>query len=289
MQKGKLYVCGTPIGNLADVSQRLLDILKEVDLIACEDTRRSQKLLNYFSIEKKMLSYHEHNEEKRSRELIEKIKNGRDIALLSDAGMPAISDPGQILVSRAVENGIEVIPIPGPSAFLAALVVSGLDISTFVFKSFIPRSGKERREFIEKLALEQNTTAFYESPYRLKDTLKDLSEFSDEMAQREAVIAREITKMHEEKYYGTVSELKERLQDKEIKGEIVIVLAGRTKAAEESEGWEELSILEHIKLLMESGMTKKQSVKKVAELRELPKSEVYKIGTSISVNKEDFK
>ena len=289
MQKGKLYVCGTPIGNLADVSQRLLDILKEVDLIACEDTRRSQKLLNYFSIEKKMLSYHEHNEEKRSRELIEKIKNGRDIALLSDAGMPAISDPGQILVSRAVENGIEVIPIPGPSAFLAALVVSGLDISTFVFKSFIPRSGKERREFIETLALEQNTTAFYESPYRLKDTLKDLSEFSDEMAQREAVIAREITKMHEEKYYGTVSELKERLQDKEIKGEIVIVLAGRTEAAEESEGWEELSILEHIKLLMESGMTKKQSVKKVAELRELPKSEVYKIGTSISVNKEDFK
>lgn len=289
MQKGKLYVCGTPIGNLADVSQRLLDILKEVDLIACEDTRRSQKLLNYFSIEKKMLSYHEHNEEKRSRELIEKLKNGRDIALLSDAGMPAISDPGQILVSRAVENEIEVIPIPGPSAFLAALVVSGLDISTFVFKSFIPRSGKERREFIEKLALEQNTTAFYESPYRLKDTLKDLSEFSEEMAQREAVIAREITKMHEEKYYGTVSELKKRLQDKEIKGEIVVVLAGRTEAAEESEGWEELSILEHIKLLMESGMTKKQSVKKVAELRELPKSEVYKIGTSISVNKEDFK
>ncbi len=289
MQKGKLYVCGTPIGNLADVSQRLLDILKEVDLIACEDTRRSQKLLNYFSIEKRMLSYHEHNEEKRSRELIGKLKNGKDIALLSDAGMPAISDPGQILVSRAVESGIEVVPIPGPSAFLAALVVSGLDISTFLFKSFIPRSGKERREFIEKLALEQNTTAFYESPYRLKDTLKDLSEFSDEMAQREAVIAREITKMHEEKYYGTVSELKEQLQDKEIKGEIVIVLAGRTETAEESEGWEELSILEHIKLLMESGMTKKQSVKKVSELRDLPKSEVYKIGTSISVNKEDFK
>lgn len=289
MQNGKLYVCGTPIGNLADVSQRLLDILKEVDLIACEDTRRSQKLLNYFSIEKKMLSYHEHNEDKRSRELVEKLKNGESIALLSDAGMPAISDPGQILVSRAVESGIEVIPIPGPSAFLAALVVSGFDISTFVFRSFIPRSGKERREFIEKLALEQNTTAFYESPYRLKDTLKDLCEFSQEMAQRDVVIAREITKMHEEKYYGTVSELNERLKDEEIKGEIVIVLSGRIEVEEESEGWEELSILEHIKLLMESGMTKKQSVKKVAEIRGLPKSEVYKIGTSISVNKDDFK
>jgi len=289
LQNGKLYVCGTPIGNLADVSQRLLDILKEVDLIACEDTRRSQKLLNYFSIEKKMLSYHEHNEDKRSRELVEKLKNGESIALLSDAGMPAISDPGQILVSRAVESGIEVIPIPGPSAFLAALVVSGFDISTFVFRSFIPRSGKERREFIEKLALEQNTTAFYESPYRLKDTLKDLCEFSQEMAQRDVVIAREITKMHEEKYYGTVSELNERLKDEEIKGEIVIVLSGRIEVEEESEGWEELSILEHIKLLMESGMTKKQSVKKVAEIRGLPKSEVYKIGTSISVNKDDFK
>ena len=289
MQNGKLYVCGTPIGNLADVSQRLLDILKEVDLIACEDTRRSQKLLNYFSIEKKMLSYHEHNEDKRSRELVEKLKNGESIALLSDAGMPAISDPGQILVSRAVESGIEVIPIPGPSAFLAALVVSGFDISTFVFRSFIPRSGKERREFIEKLALEQNTTAFYESPYRLKDTLKDLCEFSQEMAQRDVVIAREITKMHEEKYYGTVSELNERLKDEEIKGEIVIVLSGRIEVEEESEGWEELSVLEHIKLLMESGMTKKQSVKKVAEIRGLPKSEVYKIGTSISVNKDDFK
>lgn len=288
MQNGKLYVCGTPIGNLADVSQRLLDILKEVDLIACEDTRRSQKLLNYFSIEKKMLSYHEHNEDKRSWELVEKLKNGKSIALLSDAGMPAISDPGQILVSRAVESGIEVIPIPGPSAFLAALVVSGFDISTFVFRSFIPRSGKERREFIEKLALEQNTTAFYESPYRLKDTLKDLCDFSQEMAQREVVIAREITKMHEEKYYGTVSELNERLKDEEIKGEIVIVLSGRIEVEEEKEGWEELSILEHIKLLMESGMTKKQAVKKVAEIRGLPKSEVYKIGTSISVNKDDF-
>lgn len=287
MEKGILYICGTPIGNLSDVSQRLLDILEKVDMIACEDTRRSRKLLNHFSIEKKLISYHEHNEKQRSRELIGKLKQGKSVALLSDAGMPVISDPGQILVKEAAAAGIELIPIPGPSAFLAALVVSGLDISSFVFRSFIPRSGDQRREFLEELALENKTTVFYESPYRLKNTLKDLKEFSEEMAARQTVIAREITKVHEEKYYGTAAELYQRLKDQDIKGEIVIVIEGRTEIKEESEGWEDLSILEHIKLLMESGITKKQAVKKVAELRELPKSEVYKVGTAISVNKEE--
>ncbi len=287
MGKGKLYICGTPIGNLADVSQRLLDVMQRVDMIACEDTRHSRKLLNYFSIEKKLLSYHEHNERQRSREIIEKLNSGQDIALLSDAGMPVISDPGQILVKEAVKASIELIPIPGPSAFLAALVVSGLDISSFVFRSFIPRSGNERREFLEELALENKSTVFYESPYRLKNTLKDLKEFSEEMAVRQTVIAREITKVHEEKYYGTAAELYQRLKDQEIKGEIVVVIEGRTEIREESEGWEELSILEHIKLLMQSGITKKQAVKKVAGLRDLPKSEVYKVGTAISVNKDN--
>ena len=288
MQAAKLYLCGTPIGNLDDVSQRLLDTLKEVDLIACEDTRRSQKLLNYFSIKKKMLSYHEHNEKDRSKELIELLKKGKDIALVSDAGMPGVSDPGEILVKKAVEAGIEVIPIPGPSAFLAALVVSGLDISAFSFKAFIPRSGKKRQVFLEELALAKDTTVFYESPYRLKDTLKDLSQFSSEMAARQVVIAREITKMHEEKYYGTAAELEKRLRDQEIKGEIVVVIAGRSQVEEESEGWEELSILEHLELLIESGMTKKQAIKKVASLRDLPKSEVYKEAVVISVDKEKF-
>ena len=288
MQAAKLYLCGTPIGNLDDVSQRLLDTLKNVDLIACEDTRRSQKLLNYFSIKKKMLSYHEHNEKERSRELIQLLKEGKDIALVSDAGMPGVSDPGEILVKKAVAAGIEVVPIPGPSAFLAALVVSGLDISAFSFKAFIPRSGKKRQQFLEELALAKDTTAFYESPYRLKDTLKDLSQFSAELASRQAVIAREITKMHEEKYYGTVSELEENLRDQEIKGEIVVVVAGRSEVEEENEGWEDLSILEHLKLLIESGMTKKQAIKKVASLRELPKSDVYKEAVVISVDKDKF-
>ena len=288
MQAAKLYLCGTPIGNLDDVSQRLLDTLKEVDLIACEDTRRSQKLLNYFAIKKKMLSYHEHNEKDRSKELIELLKKGKDIALVSDAGMPGVSDPGEILVKKAVEAGIEVIPIPGPSAFLAALVVSGLDISAFSFKAFIPRSGKKRQVFLEELALAKDTTVFYESPYRLKDTLKDLSQFSSEMAARQVVIAREITKMHEEKYYGTAAELEKRLRDQEIKGEIVVVIAGRSQVEEESEGWEDLSILEHLELLIESGMTKKQAIKKVASLRDLPKSEVYKEAVVISVDKEKF-
>jgi len=289
LQAAKLYLCGTPIGNLDDVSQRLLDTLKEVDLIACEDTRRSQKLLNYFSIKKKMLSYHEHNEKERSKELIQFLKEGKNIALVSDAGMPGVSDPGEILVKKAVEAGIEVVPIPGPSAFLAALVVSGLDISAFSFKAFIPRSGKKREQFLEELALAKDTTAFYESPYRLKDTLKDLSQFSSELASRQAVVAREITKMHEQKYYGTVSELEARLKDQEIKGEIVVVIAGRSQVEEESEGWEELSILEHLKLLIESGMTKKQAIKKVASLRDLPKSDVYKEAVVISVDKDKFK
>lgn len=288
MQAAKLYLCGTPIGNLEDVSQRLLNTLKKVELIACEDTRRTQKLLNYFSIKTKMISYHEHNEQERSSELIELLKNGKEIALVSDAGMPGISDPGEILVKKAVESGIEVIPIPGPSAFLAALVVSGLDISAFSFKAFIPRSGKKRQEFLEDLALAKDTTAFYESPYRIKDTLKDLSQFSSELASREAVVAREITKMHEEKYYGTVSELEDRLEGQEIKGEIVVVIAGRSQIEQESEGWEELSILEHLKLLIESGMTKKQAIKEVAKLRELPKSEVYKEAVVISVDKNKF-
>jgi 16S rRNA (cytidine1402-2'-O)-methyltransferase len=288
LQAAKLYLCGTPIGNLDDVSQRLLDTLKKVDLIACEDTRRSQKLLNYFSIKTKMLSYHEHNEKERSRELIKLLKEGKEIALVSDAGMPGVSDPGEILVKKAVKAGVDVIPIPGPSAFLAALVVSGLDISSFSFKAFIPRSGKKRQEFLEELALAKDTTAFYESPYRLKDTLQDLSQFSSELAFRQAVVAREITKMHEEKYYGTVDELEQRLRNQEIKGEIVVVIAGRSEIEEESEGWEELSILEHLKLLIESGMTKKQAIKKVASLRGLPKSKVYKEAVVISADKNKF-
>lgn len=159
MQEAKLYLCGTPIGNLDDVSQRLLQTLKKVDLIACEDTRRSQKLLNYFSIKTKLISYHEHNEQARSEELISLMQEGKNIALVSDAGMPAISDPGEILVKKAIKAGIEVIPIPGPSAFLAALVVSGLDISAFSFKAFIPRSGKKEK-ILRRAGFSPNNNSF---------------------------------------------------------------------------------------------------------------------------------
>ncbi|MGM0548478.1 MAG: 16S rRNA (cytidine(1402)-2'-O)-methyltransferase [Bacillota bacterium] len=288
MQEAKLYLCGTPIGNLDDVSQRLLQTLNKVDLIACEDTRRSQKLLNYFSIKTKLISYHEHNEQARSEELISLMQEGKNIALVSDAGMPAISDPGEILVKKAIKAGIEVIPIPGPSAFLAALVVSGLDISAFSFKAFIPRSGKKRKKFLEELALAQTTTAFYESPYRLKETLKDLADFSQELGARQALVAREITKIHEQKYYGSLAELAAELSDQTIKGEIVIVVSGRNQVQVETEGWEEYSILEHLELLIGSGMTKKQAIKKVAKLRELPKSKVYKEAVAISVDKNKF-
>jgi 16S rRNA (cytidine1402-2'-O)-methyltransferase len=289
LQSSKLFLCGTPIGNLGDVSQRLLSTLKEVDLIACEDTRRTQKLLNYFSIKQRLISYHEHNEKKRTEELLAKLTAGASIALVSDAGMPGISDPGQILVTAALQAGIEVIPIPGPSAFLAALVVSGLDISSFSFQAFIPRSGKERTQFLEKLALRTETTVFYESPYRLKETLIDLKEFSPELAARKAMIAREITKLHEEKYYGTIAELAAEITQLEIKGEIVIAVAGRQASEFEKEGWEDLTILDHLQLLIASGMTKKQAIKKVASLRDLPKSKVYKEAIAIKADQAKFR
>lgn len=288
LQQAKLYLCGTPIGNLKDVSQRLLNTLEEVDLIACEDTRRTQKLLNYFDLKKKLISYHQHNEKERSEELISLLKEGKNIALVSDAGMPGVSDPGEILVKKAIAAEIEVLSIPGPSAFLAALVVSGLDISSFSFQAFIPRSGSERQIFLEELSISKQTTSFYESPHRLKKTLSDLKSFSPELAQRKAVVAREITKVHEQKYYGTVTELEKRLKNEEIKGEIVVVIAGRSQFKEETEGWEDLTILEHLKLFIENGITKKQAIKKVAKLRELPKSDVYKEAVVISVDKDKF-
>lgn len=267
---GKIYPCATPIGNLSDMSPRAIEILKEVDIIAAEDTRRTSKLLNHFEINTKMISYHEHNEKKRAEELIKKIKNGINLALVSDAGTPGISDPGYEIIKKAVKNNIEVIPIPGPNAALLALTASGMDMSSFVFLGFIPRKGKERNKFLKSIQKEEKTSIIYESPYRVLDTLKELNEFMD---KRKIALIRELTKVHEEKIYGTATELINILESREIKGEIVLVIEGRKE--EEKEGWEELSIVEHVRLLMKNGYTKKKAIKEVANLRELPKSEVY--------------
>ena len=270
MKKGRLYPCATPIGNLSDMSPRAIEILKEVDIIAAEDTRRTSKLLNHFEIDTKMISYHEHNEKKRAEELIKKIKNGMNLALVSDAGTPGISDPGYEIIKSAVKNQIEVIPIPGPNAALLALTASGMDMSSFVFLGFIPRKGKERNKFLKSIQKEEKTSIIYESPYRVIDTLKELKKF---MENRKIALIRELTKVHEEKIYGTAAELVNILETRKIKGEIVLVIEGRKM--EEKEGWEELSIVEHIRLLMENGYTKKKAIKEVADLRELPKSDVY--------------
>jgi 16S rRNA (cytidine1402-2'-O)-methyltransferase len=272
-EQGKLYICGTPIGNLQDITLRTLDILKKVDLIAAEDTRRTAKLLNNYEIETSLTSYHEHNEKEKSRELILKLEMGQDLALVSDAGMPGISDPGAVIINKAIAKNIEVVPIPGPTALISALIVSCLPMDKFVFDGFIPRKGEEREKCFRNLEKQTRTTILYESPYRLKNTLQDLRLI---LQTRKIVVVRELTKFHEEKIYGTVTQVLEKLKDRDIKGEIVLVVAGREKNEIEEEGWEDLSIIEHVELLMENGYTKKESIKNVAKLRDLPKSKVYK-------------
>ena len=280
-KKGKLYPCATPIGNLSDMTPRAIQILKKVDLIAAEDTRRTSKLLNNFEINTEMISYHEHNEKKRAKELINKLKNGFNLALVSDAGTPGISDPGYEIIKRAVNEQIKIVPIPGPNAALLALIASGLEMNSFVFLGFIPRKGDKRKKFLKSIQKEEKTSIIYESPYRVLETLKELK---DLLAERKIALVRELTKVHEEKLYGTAAELIEILESRKIKGEIVLVIQGRK--IKEEEGWEELSIVEHVRLLMENGYTKKKAIKVVANLRDLPKSEVYE--KAIVIDARDY-
>lgn len=280
VQAGKLYICGTPIGNLDDITYRALQVLQGVDIIAAEDTRRTIKLLNYFEINNKLESYHEHNETEKAGKLLKLLKSGKSIALVSDAGMPGISDPGLIIVKMAIEDDIEVIPIPGPTAAINALVVSGMDTSKFVFEGFLIRKGKEREEQLEELKAEKRTIIIYESPYRLKDTLKDLEGM---MGNRKIAVIRELSKLHEEKIYGNADSILSKIDDREIKGEIVIVIEGNQNINVEKEGWEDLKLLEHVKLFVDQGMSKKKAIKKVAEIRGLPKRDVYKEAIAIDV------
>ncbi len=280
----KIYVCGTPIGNLEDITLRAIKILKNVDLIAAEDTRRTSKLLNHFEIDTSMTSYHEHNEKQKAEKLISRLKENDDfeLALVSDAGVPGISDPGFELINRAVKAGIEIIPVPGPTALISALIVSGLPMGRFVFEGFIPREGQDRENRLNKIKKESRTIILYESPQRIITTLKDLQ---SSLGDRQVAVIREISKVHEEKIYGTFSKVLSELKDKEIKGEIVIVVAGREKDEKvEEEPWEEMDIVEHVELFMENGYTKKEAIKKVAEIRDLPKRKVYKKAIAIEVD-----
>nr|MBA3913494.1 16S rRNA (cytidine(1402)-2'-O)-methyltransferase [Terriglobales bacterium] len=268
-----LYVVGTPIGNLEDITLRALRILKEVDLIACEDTRHTQKLLNHFSIAKRTVSYHEHNEAGRAAQLVEDLGAGARIALVTDAGMPGISDPGYRLVNAAIQRGIPVVPVPGAAAFMLALVASGLPTDVFRFSGFVPpREGARKRAFADIRQSEQ-TEVFYEAPHRLAETLQSVVE--ELGAERVVVVARELTKLHEEVIRGTAAEVLSRLQTTEVKGEITLLI-GRAEDGIMPDSVP-VSVSERVRqLLDEENMSEKEALKKIAKERGISKSEVYR-------------
>jgi 16S rRNA (cytidine1402-2'-O)-methyltransferase len=270
---GTIYLCATPIGNLEDITLRVLRILREVDFIAAEDTRHTLKLLNHFDIKKPLISYHEHNKRERGRELIDLARSGKQIALVSDAGMPGISDPGYDLVLLCREEGIPVTVLPGPSAALAALVLSGLPTDKFVFEGFLSKDRRCRIREIEGLARERRTIILYESPHRLKSTLRELYQV---LGDRRLALVRELTKIHEEVLQMSLSAALDYYQDREARGEFVIVLEGCDGEEDEAVNpLMHLDIPSHVRLYMEMGMDKKEAIKRVARERKLPKNQVY--------------
>lgn len=276
MAYGILYICPTPIGNLEDITLRTIKVLKEVDLIAAEDTRRTIKLLNHYDIKKPLISYHEHNKVTKGEVLLEKLKEGKNIALVTDAGMPGISDPGEDIIKLCIEENIEIVALPGPTAFVLALVISGLSTESFVFEGFLPSKGKERKERLNRLKKETRTIILYEAPHRIISLLKDLLE---NLGNRKISISRELTKIYEETFRGTILEALEKFQRQKPKGEFVLVVEGADNIDEKS--FEHISIKEHIRMYMEQGLSKKDSIKKVAKERNIPKQQVYREGIEL--------
>ncbi len=269
---GKLYLVATPIGNLEDITLRALRILKEVDIIAAEDTRHTLGLLNHFEISKPLISYYKQNEKIKSNFLIEKLLEGKDIAVVSDAGTPGISDPGEEIVKCAIENNIEVIPIPGACALINALIASGLSTREFCFIGFLSSIKKDKREKLEDLKYETRTLILYEAPHKLKGTLENILEI---LGDRKIVLAKEITKIHEYFIRNNVSSILERID--EIKGEFVILIEGSIESKKDIEliKMNEMSLEEHYNLYEKQGFTKKDIIKKIAKDRNVNKNEVY--------------
>jgi 16S rRNA (cytidine1402-2'-O)-methyltransferase len=266
---GTLYLVATPIGNLEDITYRAVRVLKEAGLIACEDTRQTRKLLDHYGIRTPTVSYHEHNEASRAAELIGKLGQGLNVALVSDAGTPLVSDPGYRLVQRAIENGIRVEPVPGASALLAALTASGLPSDEFHFAGFLPPKSGRRRKALENLKAQEATLVLYESPHRILETLEDLAAV---LGDRPTVLAREITKLHEEFLRGTPAELRELLQARpSIKGEITL-LVGKALRAES----DDTPLAQAVEECVQSGMPRMEAIKAVARRRGLSKREVYR-------------
>ena len=266
---GILYLVATPIGNLEDITLRALRILKQVDLIAAEDTRNTLKLLNHFEISKPLISYHRHNEELRVDNLIDKLKNGKNVAIVSDAGTPGISDPGEIIVKEAIKNKIQVVPIPGACAAINAVIASGLDTKEFSFIGFLPINKKLRKEKLNEIKNETKTLIIYEAPHKLKDTLQDLKEF---VQNRKIVLAREITKIYEEFIRGDIDYIISRSED--LKGEMIILIEGAEKQETEFV-LKNLPIEEHYKYYEKLGFDKKEIIKKIAKDRDVNKNEIY--------------
>ena len=267
---GKLYVVATPIGNLEDITLRAINVLKSVDLIAAEDTRHTLKLLNHLEISKPLISYHRHNEELRVDVLIEKLKEGQDIALVSDAGTPGICDPGEEIVKRCIEEGIEIIPIPGACAIINALVCSGLDTKEFIFIGFLPLNKKLRKNKLKEIKKSTKTIIIYEAQHKLKTTLLDLKNF---IGNRKIVLARELTKIHEEFIRGEIDDIISRVD--ELKGEMVILIE-KAEVNDNDFDYNNITLEEHYKIYEEQGLDKKEIIKKIAKDRKVNKNEIYK-------------
>ena len=272
---GKLYLCATPIGNLEDITFRVLRTLKEVDLIAAEDTRNSIKLLNHFEIKTPMTSYHEYNKIEKAYQLVDKMREGKNIALITDAGTPGISDPGEDLVRICYEEGIEVTSLPGAAACITALTMSGLPTRRFAFEAFLPRDKKERALVLEQLKNETRTIIMYEAPHHLVKTLEELQTV---LGNRKIAVCRELTKRYEEKMLSTISDMLDYYKENEPRGEYVLVLEGKSFeeiAEEEKKSWEAMTLEEHMAVYENQGIDRKEAMKLVAKDRGISKRDVY--------------
>ena len=268
---GTLYLVATPIGNLADITHRAIDVLNNVALIACEDTRHTRKLLQHYGISTKTTSYHEHNEQERARQLMELLRDGKDVAVVSDAGTPSISDPGFRLVRAAIENDVKVVPVPGPSALISALIAAGLPTDEFFFGGFLPARSNARRSRLSELRSVPGTLVFYEAPHRLAETLKDANEI---LGEREAVVARELTKIHEELKRGRLSKLAEYYSREEVRGEIVLLIDRNVLETTVKTDVQNISSL--VDQLESGGLDHRAALKKAARELGLSRAEAYR-------------
>ena len=272
---GTLYLCATPIGNLEDITFRVLNTLKSVDLIAAEDTRNSIKLLNHFDFKVPMTSYHEYNKIDKAKVLVQKMQEGTNIALITDAGTPGISDPGEELVKQAYEAGITVTSLPGPAACITALTLSGLETRRFAFEAFLPTDKKERKQVLSEIERETRTVILYEAPHRLKKTLAELFQV---LGDRKITLCKELTKKHENAFLTTISQAMTYYEENAPRGEYVLVIQGKRQqqvVEEEQKKWEEITIEEHMDIYLSKGMAKKEAMKAVAKDRGISKREVY--------------